>query len=80
MKLASLVAVGDEVEVKIISLDAKKHRLGLSLRQVKSNPWTEVTFKSGENVITGKVESANDRGAFVAVAGCRWLLTNESNH
>ena len=67
VKLASLVAVGDEVEVKIISLDAKKHRLGLSLRQVKSNPWTEVTFKSGD-VITGKVESANDRGAFVAVA------------
>ena len=39
MKLASMVAPMDEVEVKIISLDAKKHRLGLSLRQVKSNPW-----------------------------------------
>ena len=52
MSLASLVAVGDEVEVKIISLDAKKHRLGLSLRQVKSNPWKEVSFKAGD-VITG---------------------------
>lgn len=66
VKLASLVNVGDEVEVKIISLDAKKHRLGLSLRQVKSNPWTEVSFKVGD-VVTGTVESTNDRGAFIVV-------------
>lgn len=66
VKLASLVNVGDEVEVKIISLDAKKHRLGLSLRQVKSNPWTEVSFKVGD-VVTGTVDSTNDRGAFIVV-------------
>ena len=66
VKLDSLVSIGDEVEVKIISLDAKKHRLGLSLRQVKSNPWTKVTFKVGD-VITGKMESSNDRGAFITV-------------
>ena len=66
VKLDSLVSIGDEVEVKIISLDAKKHRLGLSLRQVKSNPWTKVTFKVGD-VITGKMESSNDRGAFITI-------------
>lgn len=66
VQLASFVNVGDEVEVKIISLDAKKHRLGLSLRQVKSNPWVEVSFKVGD-VVTGTVESTNDRGAFIAV-------------
>ncbi|MDE5977635.1 MAG: S1 RNA-binding domain-containing protein [Turicibacter sp.] len=67
VKLSSLVTVGDEVEVKIISLDAKKHRLGLSLRQVKSNPWKDMTVKVQE-VVTGTVESINDRGAFIAVA------------
>ena len=66
MKLASLVAPMDEVEVKIISLDAKKHRLGLSLRQVKSNPWESVTFKTLD-VVKGTVVATNDRGAFVAV-------------
>lgn len=66
VKLDSLVSIGDEVEVKIISLDAKKHRLGLSLRQVKSNPWTNVAFKVGD-VITGTMESSNDRGAFITV-------------
>ena len=66
VQLASFVNVGDEVEVKIISLDAKKHRLGLSLRQVKSNPWVEVSFKVGD-VVTGTAESTNDRGAFIAV-------------
>ena len=66
VSLASLVNVGDEVEVKIISLDAKKHRLGLSLRQVKSNPWKELSIKAGD-VITGTVQSANDKGAFIAI-------------
>ncbi len=66
MKLASMVAPMDEVEVKIISLDAKKHRLGLSLRQVKSNPWESVTFKTLD-VVKGTVVATNDRGAFVAV-------------
>ena len=65
-KLASLVSVNEEVEVKIISLDVKKHRLGLSLRAVKENPWNTVTLKVGD-VITGKVESMNDRGAFVTI-------------
>lgn len=65
-KLASLVSVNEEVEFKIISLDVKKHRLGLSLRAVKENPWNTVTLKVGD-VITGKVESMNDRGAFVAI-------------
>lgn len=66
MKLASMVAPMDEVEVKIISLDAKKHRLGLSLRQVKSNPWESVMFKTLD-VVKGTVVATNDRGAFVAV-------------
>lgn len=66
VSLASLVNVGDEVEVKIISLDAKKHRLGLSLRQVKSNPWKELSIKAGD-VVTGTVQSANDKGAFIAI-------------
>ena len=66
-KLASLIAVGQEIEVKIISLDAKKHRLGLSLRAVKANPWETMKLHVGE-VVTGTVEAIIDRGAFIAVA------------
>lgn len=66
-KLASLIAVGQEIEVKIISLDAKKHRLGLSLRAVKANPWETTKLHVGE-VVTGTVEAIIDRGAFIAVA------------
>ena len=66
VKLESMVKVSDEVEVKIISLDVKKHRLGLSLRQVKSNPWKTVSFKPLD-IIKGQVVSTNDRGAFIAV-------------
>lgn len=66
-KLASLITVGQEIEVKIISLDAKKHRLGLSLRAVKANPWETTKLHVGD-VVTGTVEAIIDRGAFIAVA------------
>ena len=65
-KLASLITVGQEVEVKIISFDAKKRRLGLSLRAVKANPWETVKLHVGD-VVAGTVESITDRGAYVAV-------------
>jgi small subunit ribosomal protein S1 len=31
--------VGDEIEVKVISLDRDRMRIGLSLKQLQSNPW-----------------------------------------
>lgn len=65
-KLASLISVNEEVEVKLISLDAKKHRLGLSLRSVKENPWQTLTLHVGD-IVTGTVESITDRGAFISI-------------
>ncbi|HAX74034.1 MAG TPA: (d)CMP kinase, partial [Firmicutes bacterium] len=67
VKLQSVVNVGDEVEVKVISFDPKKHRLGLSLRQVKENPWASFKVSEGD-VVNGVVESMTDRGAYVALA------------
>jgi len=66
-RLDSLITVGSEVEVKVISLDASKRRLGLSLRQVKPNPWLETTIKVG-SVVTGSVASIIERGAHIKVA------------
>lgn len=67
LRMENLVSVGDEVEVKIISYDGAKHRIGLSLRQVSNNPWTGISIKEGD-VITGTVTGSNSRGAFVEIA------------
>ena len=67
VRLANLISIGDEVEVKIISLDVSKRRLGLSLRQIKSNPWLETGIKVGD-IVTGTVDSMIERGAFIKVA------------
>lgn len=67
VRLDSLVSVGEKVELKIINFDPKKNRIGLSLRQVKENPWHAISIKEGQ-VIPGKVVSINNRGAHVQVA------------
>ncbi|MFQ5593764.1 MAG: 30S ribosomal protein S1, partial [Anaerolineae bacterium] len=38
-KPSEILRVGDEVEVKIISLDRERKRIGLSVKQLKPNPW-----------------------------------------
>ena len=36
-----VMKVGQEVEVKIISIDRDKKRIGLSLRQLQEDPWVD---------------------------------------
>lgn len=38
-KPSDLLRVGDEIEVKIISLDRERKRIGLSVKRLKPNPW-----------------------------------------
>jgi len=54
------------VDVKIISLDPDKKRIGLGMRQLAQNPWNLAADKypSGSSV-TGKVTRAAQFGAFV---------------
>ena len=67
VRMADLVSVGDDIDVKIISFDPEKRRIGLSLRQVKNNPWNEVKVKEGD-VVTGTVTGTTNRGAFVQIS------------
>lgn len=41
-KPGDVLQVGDEVKVKIISLDRQRKRIGLSLKQLKPNPWQTI--------------------------------------
>ena len=67
VRLEDLIKTGDEVQVKIISLDRERKRVGLSLRQVTANPWKEVGLKRGD-IVTGTVTNLETRGAEIKVA------------
>lgn len=64
----SVVAVGDEVEVKVLALDEEAGRVSLSLKATTPGPWAGVEQKlAAGDVVEGKVKRLTDFGAFVEV-------------
>ncbi len=59
------VNIGDEFEVKVISIDPKEKRIGLSRRQIMSDPWDEIatSLRRGQ-LVRGKVTKLTKFGAF----------------
>lgn len=57
--------VGDEVEVKVISLDQERKRIGLSIRQLQENPWLSKVkgLKEGQ-LVEGTITHLTGFGAF----------------
>jgi small subunit ribosomal protein S1 len=60
------VALGEEVEAVVISVNRGERRLSLGLRQLKPKPWEIVAerYQVGQRV-TGRVKTLTDFGAFV---------------
>jgi small subunit ribosomal protein S1 len=65
-KASDVVKVGDEVEVKVLKLDAASKKISLGLKQLQEDPWTLAarTLKVGDRV-SGTVSRLADFGAFV---------------
>jgi small subunit ribosomal protein S1 len=63
---SEMVAVGEEIDVKILDFDTKSNRISLGLKQLTPYPWDDVDTKYpvGSRV-TGRVVSITDYGAFV---------------
>ena len=63
-----VLKVGQEVEVKIISIDEEKNRIGLSLRQLQEDPWkTRISKFSVGQLIEGKITRLTKFGAFARI-------------
>lgn len=60
------VSAGEEVEAKVINVNRDERRLSLSIRQLKPKPWEIVgeRYRVGQ-IITGKIKTITDFGAFV---------------
>ena len=67
---SEVLEVGQEVEVKVISIDEDKKRIGLSLRQLQDDPWKSriEKFQVGQ-LIEGKITRLTKFGAFAQLEG-----------
>jgi len=67
---SKMVALGDEVEVMVLEIDADRRRISLGIKQCKVNPWEEfaMTHKKGDKV-AGAIKSITDFGVFIGLDG-----------
>ncbi|MGC2112642.1 MAG: 30S ribosomal protein S1 [Candidatus Korobacteraceae bacterium] len=65
-KPADVLTVGQEIEAKVLKIDAEKQRISLGMKQLQPHPWNAVAekYKSGERA-RGTVTRLADFGAFV---------------
>jgi len=65
-KPADVLSVGQEVEVKVLKIDAAKRRISVGMKQLEPDPWDSVAakYKPGERA-RGTVTRVLDFGAFV---------------
>lgn len=65
-KLEDVLAIGQEVTVKIIALDWENNRLTLSMKALQPDPWSLVQEKYPvDGLVTGKIVRLAPFGAFV---------------
>ncbi len=65
-KPSDVLTVGQQVEVKVLKIDAEKHRISVGLKQLQKHPWDAVPekYKVGDRV-QGTVTRVVEFGAFV---------------
>lgn len=65
-KPADVLSVGQQLEVRILKVDAAKRKIGLGLKQLQPHPWDVAAekYKTGDRV-RGAVTRVADFGAFV---------------
>ncbi len=70
--------VGQEIDVEVIEINSKTHKLRVSLKRLLPKPFDEFlkNYREGD-VVTGTVTSLTDFGAFVRIGGVEGLLHNQ---
>ena len=65
-KPSDVLSVGQEVQAKVLKIDADKRRISLGMKQLQADPWATAAdkYKTGERV-RGTVTRVADFGAFV---------------
>ncbi|MCB9832165.1 MAG: S1 RNA-binding domain-containing protein [Planctomycetes bacterium] len=73
---SEVVAIGQELDLKILEIKEGGRRIGLGLKQLEPDPWDEVAERfPADTVVTGKVTRTTNFGAFVELmAGIEGLV------
>jgi small subunit ribosomal protein S1 len=65
---SKMLKVGDEVDVKVISIDQERRRIGLSLRQLQTDPWEDhVSQYQVGQLVEGTITRLVKFGAFARI-------------
>ncbi len=65
---SEVLAVGDEVEAKILKFDQEKNRVSLGVKQMGDDPWNGLARRYPQGTrLFGKVTNLTDYGAFVEI-------------
>jgi small subunit ribosomal protein S1 len=61
-----VLSTGNRVQVYVLNVDRERHRVGLSLKRLRPNPWSSVeeNYQVGQ-LVGGRVTNVVDFGAFV---------------
>jgi small subunit ribosomal protein S1 len=63
-----VLAVGDEIDAKVLKFDQEKNRVSLGLKQLGEDPWVGISRRYPQGTrLFGKVTNITDYGAFVEV-------------
>ena len=79
INLQETFAIGDTVEAKVISVDARERKISLSVKQLEKDPWEDVeSLITIDSVVAGKVSGFGDGCAYVELAnGLEGIIYNE---
>ncbi len=65
---SDILKQGQQIEVKVLSIDNEKKKISLGMKQLLANPWDYAEQKFAKNtVVTGVVKKITDFGAFVEI-------------
>ena len=65
---SEVVAIGQEVEVKVLKFDRERGRVSLGLKQLSADPWGDIASRFPiDSQRRGKVTNIADYGAFVEI-------------
>ncbi len=72
------VKVGDQIDVEVIEINPKTHKLRVSLKALLPKPFDEFVknYQEGD-VVEGEITSLTDFGAFVKIGSVEGLLHNQ---
>jgi small subunit ribosomal protein S1 len=65
-----VLSVGDKVKVYVLNVDRDRKRIGLSMKRLQADPWSEISarYKVGQ-LVEGTITKLVKFGAFARIAG-----------